>query len=159
MDIDLSNGNEQTYYNKDTNKLIYNIAGTHNLNDVGTDIYLAIGNIKGTNRYKEADRTLKLARDKYNNPNVSVMGHSLGGTIAQYIGKKNDNVITLDSGYTLGQKTRGTSYRTSGDIVSLLGSGATHQHTLKNNNLINSGLLGTYYAHNVDNIKNSGIYT
>jgi hypothetical protein len=158
-DIDLSNDNEQTYYNKDTNKLIYNIAGTHNLADVGTDVYLAFGNIKGTNRYKEADRTLKLARDKYNNPNVSVMGHSLGGTLAQYIGKKGDNILSLDAGYTLGQKTRGTAYRTSGDLVSLLGSNGKHMNTLENNNLISGGLFGGYYAHNVDNIKRSGIFT
>jgi hypothetical protein len=157
-DIDLSNDNEQTYYNKDTNKLIYNVAGTHNLADVGSDVYLAFGNIKGTNRYKEADRTLKLARDKYNNPNVSLTGHSLGSTIVQYLGKKNDNVITLDGGFTIGQKSRGNNYRTSGDLVSLLSSGATHMKTLKNNNLIQGGLLGAYYSHDIKNIQNSEIY-
>jgi hypothetical protein len=82
----------------------------------------------------------------------------LGGSIVQYLGKKGDNVLSLDSGYTIGTKTRGTSYRTSGDIVSLLGSGATHQHTLKNNNLIQGGILGTYFSHDVANIKHSNIY-
>jgi hypothetical protein len=101
---------------------------------------------------------LKRARDKYKPDNTTLTGHSLGGSIVQYLGKKGDNVLSLDSGYTLGQKTRGTSYRTSGDIVSLLGSGATHQHTLKNNNLIQSGLAGAYYSHDVSNIKNSGIF-
>jgi hypothetical protein len=158
-DIDLSNDNEQTYYNKDTNKLIYNVAGTHNLFDVGTDMYLAMGKLKDTSRYKQADDILKKARDKYKPDNTTLTGHSLGGSIVQYLGKKGDNVLSLDSGFTIGQKSRGNNYRTSGDLVSLLGSGGKHMTTLDNKNLINSGLLGTYYAHNVDNIKNSGIYT
>jgi hypothetical protein len=86
------------------------------------------------------------------------MGHSLGGTLAQYLGKKGDNVLSLDAGYTLFQKTRGTAYRTSGDLVSLLGSNGKHMNTLENKNLISGGILGTYYAHNVDNIKSNNIY-
>jgi hypothetical protein len=158
LDKSLSNDNEQTYYNKDTNKLIYNVVGTHNLYDAGIDVYLAMGKLKSTNRYKQADEILKKARDKYKPDNTTLTGHSLGGSIVQYLGKKGDNVLSLDSGYTIGTKTRGTSYRTSGDIVSLLGSGATHQHTLKNNNLIQGGLAGAYYSHDVDNIKHSNIY-
>ena len=33
-------------------------------------------------------------------------GHSLGGTIAGYIGGKGDTVKTLDKGATIGQKVR-----------------------------------------------------
>jgi hypothetical protein len=138
--------------------MIYNVVGSHNLADVGTDFYLAMGKLKSTNRYKQADDMLKKARDKYKPDNTTLTGHSLGGSIVQYLGKKGDNVLSLDSGYTIGTKTRGTSYRTSGDIVSLLGSNGKHMTTLENKNLIQGGLAGAYYSHDVSNIKNSGIF-
>ena len=64
-DDDLSNDNEQVYYNPIKQKIIYDVAGTHNLKDVGTDVYLAAGHLKDTNRYKEADSVLQKAKEKY----------------------------------------------------------------------------------------------
>jgi len=58
-DDKLSNHNESVYYNPTEKKLLYNVAGTHNLRDWGTNAYLAVGKLKDTNRYKEADRILK----------------------------------------------------------------------------------------------------
>ena len=49
-DDDLSNDNEQVYYNPIKQKILYDVAGTHNLSDVGTDAYLAFGHLKDTNR-------------------------------------------------------------------------------------------------------------
>ena len=37
LDKELSNHNQQIFYNKEKKHLIFNVAGTHNLNDVGTD--------------------------------------------------------------------------------------------------------------------------
>ena len=54
----LSKHNEQVWVNPIEQKLLYSVAGTHNLNDWGTDLYLAAGHLKDTNRYKEADKTL-----------------------------------------------------------------------------------------------------
>ncbi len=48
-DDDLSNDNQQVYYNPIHHKILYDIAGTHNLSDVGTDMYLAAGVILTTN--------------------------------------------------------------------------------------------------------------
>ena len=42
-DKDLSNHNQSVYYNPNENKLMYNVAGTHNMNDWGTNAMLAIG--------------------------------------------------------------------------------------------------------------------
>jgi hypothetical protein len=64
LDKSLSNDNQQVWYNPKKNKLLYTIAGTHNVQDVGTDIYLGLGKLKDTNRYKEADKTLKTAQEK-----------------------------------------------------------------------------------------------
>lgn len=160
LDTDLSTNNEQVYYNDKKKKLLFSVAGTHNLADVGTDAYLAFGHLKDTNRYKEAGSALERAKKKYNPQETTIAGHSLGATIAGYISKADDKVVTLDGGYTIGQKTRpnNQAYRTSGDAVSLLGSGAKHMTTLKNPlKSTGSVLVDAYRAHDVNNIKGQPI--
>ena len=133
----LSNHNQQVWYNPNTKRILFNVAGTHNLKDWGTDLYLAFGELKNTNRYKEARNTLQQAKNKYGNDiKTSVNAHSLGGSIAQYIADKDDKVYTLDKGATIGQKTRSNenAYRTSGDIVSALNANSTRMKTLNNYN-------------------------
>ena len=89
-------------------------------------------------------------------------GHSLGGTIARYIGSKNDNVKTLDKGATIGQKVRSNehAYRTAFDPVSLLNANSKNMTTLpnKNKNLMTGilpidAVVNGIKAHNVDSIK------
>jgi hypothetical protein len=136
IDNKLSSGNHQVYYNDKNKKLLFNVTGTHNASDWITDGYLAVGKLKNTTRYKEADKMLKIARDRYKPSNVSVTGHSLGGSIAGYISGKNDKVLTLDKEATIGQKIRNNenALRTSGDLVSLLNANSKHMTTLKNPN-------------------------
>ena len=134
-----SNHNQQVWYNPRGQDLMVNVAGTHNLKDWGTDAYLAFGGLKSTNRYKEADRTLKEAKKFYQPKTTIVSGHSLGAAIGAGITSKSDKFVGLDAGYTIGQKTRSNNgnhenYRTAGDAVSLLGSGAKNMKTLKNPN-------------------------
>ena len=161
----LSNHNQQVWYNPNTKKLLYNVAGTHNLSDVGTDVWLAFGGLKNTNRYKEASKILDEAKRKYGNDiNTTITGHSLGSTIGQYIANKNDNFYGLDGGYTIGQPTRSNNgkqhhFRTSGDVVSLLGANAKHMKTLNNYNKAQGfAPLDALKAHDIDSIKNSGIF-
>ena len=116
--------------------MLVNVAGTHNLKDVATDVNLAFDNLKNTSRYKEAKKVLEKAKKKYDNPDTTVTGHSLGGSIGAGITSKKDKFLGFDSGYTLGQQTRGYDgkhqhYRTAGDLVSILGSGAKDMQTLK----------------------------
>lgn len=159
-DNDLSNDNQQAYYNPTAKKLIYSVAGTHNLADWGTDAYLAAGMLKSTNRYKSADEGLKKAKAKYGVSSASIYGHSLGGTIGSYIGSRADNVQTLDKGSTFFQKSRNNekATRTDGDVVSLLNKGSKNMTTLKNPNKIKTGnalidyALNAYGAHDVNNI-------
>jgi hypothetical protein len=172
LDKDLSNDNEQVYYNPNQNKLLYNVSGTHNLKDVGTDVYLALGKLKNTNRYKEADETLKKAKAKYNINNAIVTGHSLGASIVQNIAKPEDQEYSLNAGYTFGQKTKGNNqhnYRTQGDVVSLLGSGSKNLKTIgkKNNNsvlgsFVKGGLFGVVNnllkSHKPESIKKEKIF-
>ena len=177
LDRELSNGNQQFYYNKSNGKLLNTIAGTHSIKDIGTDIWLAGGKLQNTSRFKEAERRLNSAKAKYKPKETNVIGHSLGGSIAQTLSSKADNTTSLDSGYTIGQKTRGNSYRTQGDAVSLLGANAKHQKTIQHGNILSrnkgsilGGVLGgplglvagiAYDAiqnHDIDKIKGSKIF-
>ena len=164
-DTNLSNDNQQVYYNKKKKKLLYTVAGTHNLSDWGTDAYLAAGHLKDTKRYKEAADTLEKARAKYNPRKVVGVGHSLGASVISYLPV--DKATTLDKGATLGQPLQKNekAYRTSGDVVSLLNANTQGMTTLKNPNknvrtpypLLNLA-ANALRAHNVDNIKASKLF-
>jgi len=176
LDKSLSNDNEKVFVNNKAKKLLYTIAGTHNLADVGTDIYLGAGKLQNTNRYKEAEKVLNQAKDKYKNYKVKTTGHSLGASISQALSSKANKTTTLDAGYTIGQKTRGKSYRTQGDVVSLLGANAKNQNTIKQGNVLtrNAGLItgslfspigagigaafDAYRNHDIKLIKNKNIF-
>jgi hypothetical protein len=165
-DNELSSGDHQAYFNKKTGKLLFNVVGTHNLNDVVTDGYLALGGLKSTNRYKEADKMLTKAKEKYKPTSTSVIGHSLGGSIAGLIASKSDDVKTLDKGATIGSRIRSNenAYRSSGDAVSLLNSGSKRMTTLANPSLgivntIKNGIVKQVVKnHDIDNIKNEKIF-
>lgn len=135
------------------------------------------GGFKDTTRYKEADETLKKAKEKYSTSNVDITAHSLGGRIAQDISKKSDNIHVLDSGQTLGQKVKGgpnkNIYRSSGDVVSLASAWNANVKTLANphtsriipalftadpKKIAIAGAIDAFNAHNIENIKNSKIF-
>jgi len=163
FDSDLSDINQQDYYNPREKKLLYSVKGTNpfSLKDLGTDAYLAMGKLKDTNRYKEAEKKLQLAKTRYSPKDVVVAGHSLGGSISQYIAGKNDKVYTLNKGATIGQKTRSNenAFRTKGDAVSLLNANSTRMKTLKNPNIITKiRPVDALLAHNVSNIKKNNIF-
>jgi hypothetical protein len=159
-DKELSNGNKQVYFNPQTKDLIYNVTGTHNLKDWGTNLYLATGNIKKTDRFKEAYQGLRQAKEKYKVDKVKVSGDSLGGAIAGYAASKSDIVNTLNKGATFGQKVRSNEngFRVSGDVVSLLNSNSKHMKTLKNQNMTTPiAAVNAYFAHIPSSIKKSNI--
>ena len=162
LDKELSNHNQQVHYNPDHKKLVVSVAGTHNLRDWGTDIFLGAGELKDTNRYKEAKSIYDKAKNKYNPLQSTAVGHSLGGTIANYIASGNDKAHGLDSGYTIGQKARSnsTQYRSEGDVISALGANQKNMTTLKSPNIRTGiGLVDALRSHNVSNIGGSGIKT
>ena len=160
LDKELSSTNQQVYYNPEHKKLVVSVAGTHNLRDWGTDIYLGLGKLKDTNRYKEAKSVYDKAKNKYNPMQSTAVGHSLGGTIANYIASGNDKAYGLDAGYTIGQTSRNNSkqFRSSGDVVSALGSNQKNMTTLKSPHIRTGiGLVDALRSHNVSNIAGAGI--
>ena len=91
---------------------------------------------------------------------ATAVGHSLGNSIANYITSGNDKSVGLDGGFTIGQKeiSNATNYRTSGDVVSTLGSNKSNMNTLRSPNIRTGiGLIDALRNHNVENIKNEGI--
>jgi hypothetical protein len=134
-----------------------------------------VGGFKDTDRYKQADETLKAAKLKYQPADVSITGHSLGGRIVQDIAKKSDKVFALDPGQTIGQKVKGNQnvFRSAGDVVSLASAGSKNVTTLANPHVRtiipalisgNSNAVGiaaaidAYHAHDIGNIKGSNIF-
>ena len=141
LDKDLSNDNHQIYYHPDHKRLIMSVAGTHNSKDYLTDLHLATGNLKSTDRYKSAHSTLRAAKDKYGVSSATVTGHSLGGAIAGYIAGSNDNVLTLNKGATIGQGIRSNerAYRKDGDPISFLNKYTHGMKTMGNSHYSNIG--------------------
>ena len=153
----LSNDNEQIYYNPNEHRLLYNVSGTHNLSDWGTDALLALGDLKDIQRYEEADNRLKAAKMKYNVDKATITGHSLGGTVASYIGGKDDKIYTYNKGITISQKQRDNekSYREENDIVSSLSYLDGLETTTFNDKHHFLDVLGN---HSVENLKDKNIF-
>ena len=175
FDSDLSNGNNSVYFNPKQNKLLMSVKGTNpfSLKDLGTDAYLAAGHLKDTDRYKESKNILEKAKKRYNPKESTIAGHSLGGTISQYIAGKDDKVYTLDKGATIGQKSRSNekAFRSENDVVSMLNTNSKNMTTLKRPRGIGmnrtvgilgggpiGGLIGNALdAHDINAIKQSNI--
>jgi hypothetical protein len=156
-DKDLSSHNQQVYYNPEKDHLLFSVAGTHNIRDIGTDAYLMAGKLKNTNRFKEAEETFGTAKKKYPSARTTAYGTSMGGSIASKINA--DEIVTLNRAYELGGKSRSNevNLRTHGDIVSIFGSGGKHNTTI-------AGSGGSIYrpatwlkSHGSDSIKNMGL--
>jgi hypothetical protein len=156
-DDEISNHNRQVYFNPEKNDLIYNITGSHNLKDLGTNLYLAAGHIKNTNRYFDEHKGLRQVKEKYKVVKATVSGYSLGGTLAGYVGSKSDNIVTLNKGSTIGQRVRSgeNAFRVGGDLVSLMNKNSKHMKTLKNQNMTTP--FNALKAHSSSNIKNYNI--
>jgi len=162
LDKSLSNDNQKVFYNPKTKKILVAIAGTHNLKDVGTDIYLAAGKLKNTNRYKEAKKVLETARKLYPSAsrNVDIVGHSLGGGIASRIAKNKDNVITYGKGSTIGEKIRDNekSYRVRGDAFSVLAPNVITIPKTVNNRSYFQGPQSILDSHDLRNLDKQPIF-
>lgn len=163
LDDTLSNEHNKVWFNPaagEGKKLIVTVAGTNptHLADLATDMYLAAGHLRDTDRFKSAKETLQLAKQRYGETRATVAGHSLGGSIAQMAGSRGDHIYSLDAGYTVGQHTKGSAYRVSGDVVSILGAANRGETTLANP-YTQTGVLpvDALRAHNVDAIRRAHI--
>lgn len=157
LDKTLSNHNNQVYYNDKKHDLIYNVSGTHNLKDWGTNLALITGNLKKTERYMESHKGLRTAKEKYKIDGVTVTGNSLGGGIASLIHGKNDKSFTYNKASSFGQKERPSenSFRVANDVISLFNANNKNTKTLKNNVL--PSIKNSYLSHSTNHLKKHNI--
>ena len=155
LDKELSNSNQQILINKKTGHMVMSVTGTHNLNDVKTDASLMSGKLKSTDRYREAEMTLKKAKAKHNPTSTTGVGHSLGGSVISKLDL--DKKVTLDKGSELGATTGKSeiALRSSGDLVSIFGSGNKHMTTIHKGGFNILRPSTWLKAHDVSNIKDS----
>jgi hypothetical protein len=150
-DSALSNDNQQVYYNPDSGKMLYSVTGTHNVSDIGTDLKLMTGGLKQTKRYKEAEDTFSLAKQKYQPKESVAYGTSLGGAIASNLDA--DRIISLNKANAIGAKTgkREVAIRSHGDVVSIFGANAKHMNTISSKGNLYDPMtwLNSHGSHNL----------
>lgn len=152
FDKELSNIQSRVYFNQDNNKLLITYRGTKNwLNDIPTDFAILTGNLKETDRYKHSKDVYNKAKAKYNGSELTVAGHSLGGSLASAVGEEGDNIVTYNKGAGLFEplgksKSNEKSYSWSGDIISGLSIFNSNRKSL-------GSLKDPLSAHNLKNLE------
>lgn len=162
MDDELSNIEEKVYYNESTGDLLIGYRGSVNLvNDwLDTNISLLKGDLKNSDRFKRSKDVYEKAKTKYNKEKVTLVGDSMGGSLASAVGSDNDNILTHNKGVSignLGNKKNEKAYREKGDLVSILNYFDTNTKTL-NNGFLNGGYLNPLMAHNYKLLDNKNIF-
>ena len=161
MDNDLSNIEEKVYYNNKTKDVLIGYRGSVNFrNDwLGTDVKLLTGNIKNSERYKRSVDVYEKAKQKYHTDKVTLVGDSLGGSLASVVGSDKDKILTHNKGVSFGitNKANEIAYREKGDLISILGYFGHNTKTLRNGYL-NGGYLNPLFAHNYRLLKNKNIF-
>ena len=124
-DSKLSKGKGQVYFNKDLDHLVIAHRGTSGIHDVITDIKLVLGN-KDSNRFEIGKNITDSAINKYDTDNISIIGHSLGASVAKESNRDyNHEVIGVNPAIVPtdlfeAQKSNEHIFRNKYDIVSVL---------------------------------------
>ena len=155
-DDKLSNVNSKVYFNPHDKDLLIAYRGSKNfINDwLLTDTAIPFGSLRTTKRYKESEKVYRQAKLKYHVDHPTLIGDSLGGSLASAVGgtDKNAQIISYNKGAGFwgtdtNNKSNERAYRQSGDLVSF-------------NNLFNhnkSKTLGSKMdplsAHNINNLE------
>lgn len=124
-DASLSSKKTTVARNRETGQVAVIYKGTDptNIHDVWTDLHILAGTRAGKlSRVKEAKKVYKSASLKYGKDNVTTLGHSLGGYLAQHVGA--DQVITFNK-LSVGDERRTAGshqidYRNRGDVASMM---------------------------------------
>ena len=121
--LDASLGNKYTavYVRPDTNETIVAFRGTKDVSDLAPDLDIALGR-RSHPRFREAEELVDRVEKKYNKK-ARLTGHSLGGTVADYVSERRGNNATVfnpGSNPLLKQKARSNLrvHRDKGDLIS-----------------------------------------
>lgn len=154
-----------TAYNPYSNKLLRISNGTDfsNAKDVRTDVMLALGKIKQSERFKEEKNSLLKAREKYKGADVEFAAHSLGGNLTNALASGKDEVYNYNPAYTIGQKARENvmNIRTKGDIFSTFspsGNTTVLPSILSAHQVLEKPIQSISEIHGVDNIRRLPVF-
>jgi hypothetical protein len=102
------------YQNTETGNYVVAFRGTESLADLGTDIQMGISTLIGVlaNQFTPAGETLaNWIRDfTLSSSNTTIVGHSLGGALAQYFGANTGFETLTYNAYGVGAELNGGSY-------------------------------------------------
>ncbi len=94
-----------TYYNEDTNQLIQSIRGSGKAGDLKNDLGITLGSLGGqvllSGQFKKLNEQIKKNKEKYSPQKLTVTGHSMGGSLSNYIGVANPDYETVT--FNMGQ--------------------------------------------------------
>lgn len=157
LDNDLSNREQKVYLDRQNRpKVVF--TGTRKFQDVLDDGLLAVGLEGLSHRFRQSKRLIDKVEKKYPNKKITTLGHSLGGSLAEYAG--GDKVITFDKGVGIGTvgktiKNNQTDVRTNTDPVSFL---KFTQKGGKSINIPNTTYINPLYAHDTKHLDKLNKY-
>lgn len=133
VDRKLSGKRVQVYKNPNNNEAYVVHRGTASIKDWVTDLGMALG-YEGGKRFKHSKKIQRQAEEKYGKDNITTLGHSLGGRLAEKYHRGKGKIITLNKAATPKSITRKTpanqiDIRSSNDPVSVLSN--FQKHTTK----------------------------
>jgi hypothetical protein len=108
VDPELSGHDRTVFVKGDHAYVAFRGTNVQNRRDLGTDALLFLGMEGISSRFQKSLRTTRSAIDKYGKQNVTVVGHSLGGTQALYVNSKTGvDAHAFNPGAALPQARRG----------------------------------------------------
>lgn len=137
----------KVFVDRDANRMY--IAGTSNMRDMWDDLKIPFHLTSNAQRYGQAEQALK------ENPNIdTIIGHSLGSSVALELNKNNNNKFKT---YTyggpsvqFGGETSNDRYRHGGDIISIFDRGAI--------NIPSRNWLNPFASHSYEGYNDQGAY-
>ena len=161
LDKRLSGNREKVYHNAQNNKTIVAVRGTKSYADVlVNDPAVALGILSKTNRYKHAQRTYNKTLEKYGDSKISVVGHSLGGSIVSHLKTRDeDQKITYNKGagprFLTGHEKNAKNEIALRNPVDLVSGFSSVAEGTKN---IGRPHLNPFTAHSVEALKEEPLY-
>lgn len=158
IDKSLSSKRVKVYKSNNDAKAYVVHRGTSNLKDWATDFKMLLG-YEGGNRFKHSKKVQRKAEKKYGADNITTMGHSLGGRLAEKYGKNSSQIITYNKAATPRSiiesiikpiQSKQTDIRTKNDIVSI---GSVLQKRRKKQITLHSQSSNPIIAHNLEQLK------
>ena len=128
IDKSISTNESKVFVSNSSGHVVVAHIGTYNTSDWGNNaVYGLFGDTgyKLTPRYKRAEQVQNKAEDRYGAKNITTIGHSQSGLIAQLLGKNVYETITLNKAtrpqdlFRFNQSKNQFDIRSEADVVSL----------------------------------------